>query len=256
VVIDEAAARIEEAGLNAVQTQRQLFHDGWLLRLSPGTAKRGRSVQSHFGSTLPLVEKIAHCERVYHAHELPTLFRITPFSRPAELDGALARRGYVAFDPTLVQAVPLAARIDVEDVDGVDVTALPMNEFVEAVGELRGSSAAQRAAHLERFAHTPLAVQGVVARIDGRTVASGQVTREDSLAGLYDMVTTQAMRGRGIATSIVAVLLTWARERGATQAYLQVNEDNAAALAVYRKFGFRTVYAYHYRARPDECHST
>jgi GNAT superfamily N-acetyltransferase len=131
-----------------------------------------------------------------------------------------------------------------------------MNEFVEAVGELRGSSAAQRAAHLERLAHTPLAVQGVVARIDGRTVASGQVTREDSLAGLYDMVTTQAMRGRGIATSIVAVLLTWARERGATQAYLQVNEDNAAALAVYRKFGFRTVYAYHYRARPDECHST
>jgi hypothetical protein len=28
------------------------------------------------------------------------------------------------------------------------------------------------------------------------------------------------------------------------------------AAAGIDKLGFRTVYAYHYRARPDECHST
>ena len=33
--------RIEEAGLNAMQSQRQLFYDGWLLKVSPGAAKRG-----------------------------------------------------------------------------------------------------------------------------------------------------------------------------------------------------------------------
>jgi hypothetical protein len=33
----------------------------------------------------------------------------------------------------------------------------------------------------------------------------------------------------------------------------QVNEDNEAAYAVYRKFAFDTVYTYHYRARPREC---
>ena len=42
------ARRVEEAGLNALQTQRQLFYDGWLLRVSPGTARRGRSVNAHF----------------------------------------------------------------------------------------------------------------------------------------------------------------------------------------------------------------
>ncbi len=31
--------RIEESGLNVVQTQRQLFYDGWVLRLSPGRRK-------------------------------------------------------------------------------------------------------------------------------------------------------------------------------------------------------------------------
>ena len=35
--------RVEEIGLNALQTQQQLFYDGWLLRLSPGKAKRARS---------------------------------------------------------------------------------------------------------------------------------------------------------------------------------------------------------------------
>ena len=70
--------RIEESGLNVLQTQRQLFYDGWLLRLSPGVAKRGRSVNPHFGSSLPLDGKLAYCENVYAQHALPTLFRITP----------------------------------------------------------------------------------------------------------------------------------------------------------------------------------
>ena len=70
--------RIEEAGLNALQTQRQLFYDGWLLRISPGTAKRARSVNPNFGSSLPLPGKIAYCENIYAQHGLPTLFRMTP----------------------------------------------------------------------------------------------------------------------------------------------------------------------------------
>ena len=99
------ALRIEEAGLNALQTQRQLFFDGWLLRLSPGSAKRARSVNPHFGSSLPVDAKIDRCETIYAAAGLPALFRITPFRKPADLDDALDRRGYVAFDRTLVQVV-------------------------------------------------------------------------------------------------------------------------------------------------------
>ena len=49
--------RIEGAGLNALQTQQQLFYDGWLLRVSPGSAKRARSVNPYFGSTLALDRK-------------------------------------------------------------------------------------------------------------------------------------------------------------------------------------------------------
>jgi predicted GNAT family acetyltransferase len=68
------------------------------------------------------------------------------------------------------------------------------------------------------------------------------------------MVTAADFRGRGLATAIVTVLSNWALQCGASHAFLQVNDDNATALAVYRKFGFATRYTYHYRARPTECH--
>lgn len=245
-------ARVEEAALNALQTQRQMFYDGWLLRLSPGSAKRARSVNAHFGSTLPLERKIAYCERVYAARELPMLFRITPFQRPRELESALAAHGYVAFDTTLVQVVPLD-RPPQLDAGDVELSSPRLAEFVESVGTLRGASRAQRDAHLERLLHTPLTTHAVLARVAGEAVAAGQVALDDGLAGIYDVVTAPHARGNGVATRVVARLLAWAWEHGAGRAYLQVNADNAPALAVYRKFGFDTAYVYHYRGRPGEC---
>ncbi len=245
--------RIEEAGLNALQTQRQVFFDGWLLRISPGKAKRARSVNPHLGSSLPIDMKIARCESLYAANELPTLFRMTPFAHPADLGSALERRGYVAFDPTLVQVLALDDLRNVEPRRDIDVVAPSPDEFVEAIGELRASSPTERAAHLERLACTPLPMHAIVARIDGRIVACGQASIDDRVAGIYDMMTAGDSRGRGIATTIVGALLQWARDHGATHAFLQVNAENAPALRVYRRFGFVTTYTYHYLARPGEC---
>ena len=246
-------ARIEEAGLNALQTQQQLFYDGWLLRVSPGNAKRARSVNPYFGSTLVVDRKIAHCERVYAARDLPTLFRITPFSIPSDLDDVLARHGYVLFQPTHVQVAALDRPPEPVADPAIELAAPPIAEFVEEVAALRGSSPEQRAAHLERLARTPLATRAIVARQDGRTAGCGQVALDGDLAGLYDMVTDAAFRRRGVATMIVAELLSWAWQHGATSAYLQVDAENVPALAVYRRFGFTTAYTYHYRGRPNEC---
>jgi len=246
--------RIEEAGLNALQSQRQLFYDGWLLRVAPGKAKRARSVNAHFGSTLPLPGKLDYCERLYAARGLPTLFRITPFVQPPGLEPALEARGYVAFEPTLVQAVALDLRPAVPGgAAGVVLGTPPAPAFAQAVGELRGSPPDPVATHLERLLHAPLERRSVIATLDGRPVGTGQIGLEDGLAGVFDMVTAEDQRGRGIASLIVALLLAWAWERGARVGYLQVDANNAPAHACYRKFGFATRYTYHYRARPGEC---
>lgn len=246
--------RIEESGLNVLQTQRQLFFDGWLLRLSPGVAKRGRSVNPHFGSSLPLAGKLAYCERVYAQHALPTLFRLTPWSRPADLDAALEGRGYAAFGETFVQAVKLDRPPELpECADDVLLEAPETVAFVDAVGDLRSSTPSQREAHLERLVNSPLAKRHAVVRAAGRVVCTAQVVVEGPLVGIFDVVTAEDARRRGYGTLACASLLSWAWQHGAQVAYLQVSADNAPAIAAYRKFGFATVYTYHYRGRQGEC---
>lgn len=244
--------RVEEVGLNALQTQRQLFYDGWLLRVSPGKARRARSVNAYFGSTLPLARKIDYCERLYEQRDLPVLFRITPFLQPPDLEAALAARGYEAFDTTLVQLMRLERPPESPDASGFIVTAPAADAFADAVALLQGSSAQQRDAYFERLKESPLNTRALLAHVDGRPVGVGTIMLEDGLAGVFSMATAPDMRARGVAGAILASLLTWAWEHGAAHAYLQVDGENHRALGVYRKFGFTTAYTYHYCGRPGE----
>jgi ribosomal protein S18 acetylase RimI-like enzyme len=54
-------------------------------------------------------------------------------------------------------------------------------------------------------------------------------------------------RRRGLATSVMAALGTWAAGRGATSCVLQVVASNAPALALYDRLGFTEHHRYHYR---------
>src|SRR5262249_13671156 len=81
--------RIEELSLNSSAPPGQLLYDGWVVRLLRGKAKRARSVNAVYESTVPLAEKIPYCERLYEAAALPAIFRITPFSMPSDLDRVL-----------------------------------------------------------------------------------------------------------------------------------------------------------------------
>ena len=53
-------------------------------------------------------------------------------------------------------------------------------------------------------------------------------------------------RRQGLGLAVMAALVEWGAERGATTAYLQVLGDNAPALALYERLGFVTHHAYRY----------
>ena len=251
---DALAARIEDAGLNAAHPPEQLLYDGWLLRHCPGKARRARSVNAIADGRLPLQAKIDHCRAFYARACLPCLFRITPFSRPPGLDEALARQGFVAEDETRVMALALGGALPPAEHAPDELGA---DEFAQRVGELRGSPAQQVAAHAARLASSsPLLKARRLAWVEGgRTVAVGQSVQEADLVGLYDIVTAEAARNRGLATALVKELLRRAREDRAAVAYLQVSADNISARHVYQKLGFADRYAYWYRSEPGAAKS-
>ncbi len=244
--------RVEEQSLNVTQSARQLFYDGWLLRLTPGRVKRARSVNAFYASSLDVAAKIRHCERIYADAGLPAIFRITPFDSPAGLDDALASRGYAQYESTEVMIADLAAPPAHVARDDLDIRAPGLQAYCAAVAAIRGSTHAQRDAHEARLTSTAISHHAAVVTDNGRVVASGQLAFEGDIGGVFDIVTADDVRGRGYATALCAHLLNWAWSHGMRIIYLQVSSDNAPALAVYRKFGFGAGYRYHYRCRPEE----
>ena len=56
---------------------------------------------------------------------------------------------------------------------------------------------------------------------------------EPDLCYLEDLFTDPAVRGRGVASVLIAAVRDWAREHGCGSVYWQTHESNALALRVY-----------------------
>jgi len=240
--------RLEELCLNSSTPPGQLLYDGWLLRMLPGKAKRARSVNAVYSSTLPLDAKIAHCERLYATVGVPLIFRITPFSQPPDLDRELDTHGFVRFEETSVQYAP----IDSMHFQLATANVLDLPAWLDAVAMLRGSPAQHRDAHRARLEGSPLKLCAVAAEEHGRIVATGLTIVEGDCAGLFDIVTGEDVRRKGYGRSVVASLMRAAWDLGARHAYLQVGSGNEGARRLYTQFGFQERYTYWYRGRTAE----
>jgi ribosomal protein S18 acetylase RimI-like enzyme len=246
--------RAEDAGLNASAPTQQLWLDGWLVRFSPGKAKRARCVNAVAQGRLSLAHKLARAAAVFDAAQLPMMFRITPFTKPPGLDTLLAERGFSTLDDTRVMVLPRLDALHAAPLpEHLEWTPLGHAAMAKAVGALRGSPLAQTQAHAERLANAPVpfTALSIRNRDDGTLVACGQSAREAELVGLYDIYVADAARGRGLGDTLCTQLMVQAREAGAASAYLQVEGDNAPARAVYARLGFADGYGYHYRISPN-----
>ena len=246
-------ARVEEAGINASAPREQRWVDGWLVRLSPGKAKRARCIQPVAPGRLAIDDKLALCLPLFRAAGLRPYVRITPFAEPLGLDDALAHRGMHSIDETRVMVLPtIASDDDAGERPELRIEPADASQFADWIGQARGSSASERLAHAERIGRPAVPHRAVFGRdTEGRIVAAGQVVVEGSVAGLYDVFTAEAARGRGHGARICRNLLALGRREGATVGYLQVDAGNDVARRLYRRLGFADAYSYHYRTPPD-----
>ena len=244
-------SRVEDAGLNASAPPQQRWVDGWLVRFSPGKAKRARCINAVALGRLTVHEKLGLCQQVFDQAQLPLIVRITPMSQPPKLDAWLDGKGLRAFDDTRVMVNDDITALSADSLpSGVSLQRVGHASFAQIVGQLRGSPLSQQQAHAQRLELSPVPFEGWVLRRAGESavLACGQTATEADLVGLYDVFTANSERNQGWARKLCAQLLQRAGQRGARIAYLQVDASNLPARAVYQRLGFSDGYAYHYRA--------
>lgn len=234
---------LEELNFNAWPALKTVHYDGWLLRFTGGDSRRVNSVNPLTPGVIPLDEKIAAVEAIYAQWGRKAVYRLTPLGDPG-LDEALAARGLVVEAPTFVQT----AGIDARAMPGeVRIFPRPERVWIEAAIALRGLDGEASAVFSEQH-HTVGIESGwaIIAGADG-PAAVGVVAIERGWAGLHGIYVAKAARRRGLALRISEALPNHAFERRARQAWLQVEQTNAAALPLYAGLGFRTLYPYHHR---------
>jgi GNAT superfamily N-acetyltransferase len=85
---------------------------------------------------------------------------------------------------------------------------------------------------------------------DGRAAAIGMAAAAGELVGLFLMRTAPQARRSGLARRILRALLSRAREWSCTTAFLQVEAENAPAVALYRSEGFAPLSTYRFWRKP------
>jgi GNAT superfamily N-acetyltransferase len=221
--------------------------NGWIIGENDGVTWRANCAFPYGEMTPQAVEDV---ERFYAAKSLPSAFKMTE-AAPAGLDQFLMKRGYEKRMLTYVQTCPL---------EELNTEQSKLNFEVEILDHLEETWLAKQAVD-ERYQGPGLAVlRGILGRIPGQKgfakvsineetpgVGLGVVHR--GWLGLFSIRVDPGSRRKGIGGAISDALLGWGLMRGANQAFLQVEEDNSPAIALYRMRAFKTGYQYWYRIR-------
>lgn len=178
---------IEEASLNAWPSLQQHLYDGWVLRFSEGYTKRANSITPLYESRLDVESKIEICERVYHYQNLPSIFRLTTFFAPPNLDALLKQRGYFKIDPTSVMVLNLD-QWQSENQHG-SIERLALEDWMDIFICFSGYNSEKQSVHKQILGQIHNPILAVSRQTTGEPVSCGLGVLPGNLLGLFDIVT-------------------------------------------------------------------
>jgi GNAT superfamily N-acetyltransferase len=223
----------------------------WLLRAADNWTGRANSALAVGDPDRPLDAAIDAVEKWYRDHgQRPMINAPMPLAAP--VNATLDARGWSARPLTLVQTAslaPILATAGRTDLPPVDLADSPGDDWYAMVADHKGTLPPAAARIItgvpeKVFAHVHDADGTLIA------VARGTVTGPDRWLGVSLLQTAPDARRRGLGRHVVRGLAQWAAQHGAARAYLQVEERNTAAVALYGQLGFSTHHTYLTREAP------
>ncbi len=213
----------------------------WRLRAAAGFTRRANSVLALGDPGLPLEDALRRVADWYGDRGLPPYLQVDSDS---ELAAALTERGLATEARVLVMTSALAPVADAPGAERVTVSR-SVDEAWTARYHRTGPSSQAAAAVLSGgpsvwFATVPDPDRPDVPAAIGRCAVDGRW----ALFGAVEV--DPAHRRRGLATAVMAALAGKAAGEGASGAFLQVEADNAVAVALYTRMGFTVVEGYQY----------
>jgi ribosomal protein S18 acetylase RimI-like enzyme len=236
----------EQRIINAWPAVETLIIAGFAVRFAHGYSGRANSASPLAAGAVLDDEALALIERLYAVAGLPPCVRVNPLCA-ADTRPRLLARGYRVKDSSLgmvADALSAAAPgLPAGCALQLDTAATP--EWVRGVsarqsGDKRDADAALLA--IVSRIRLPAAFATLV--LEGEPAGFGLVVAERGMAEIGSIVVDGRHRGRGLGRGLMQGLLAAAAALGAARAFLQVEERNAPALALYRGLGFRPVYRY------------
>lgn len=243
----EELARVCARAWRPVESERL---GEWELRAADGFTRRANSVLPLGDPGMPLDDALTAVRGWYAARGLPAYLQTATGAEGTQepLCAELERRGWVRKVSVGVWTGPLAPVADLGGEPSGVVLSREVDEAWLARYQRKGvSEVALRvlgAGPSVWFATVPGDGEGAPAAI-GRCVVDGR------WAGFAAVEVDPARRRQGLATAVMAALARKALDEGASAAWLQVDEDNAGARALYARMGFAMHHAYHHYGAPE-----
>jgi ribosomal protein S18 acetylase RimI-like enzyme len=219
---------------------------GWRLHASDGHSGRINTCWPMAAAGLSIEDAIAAAEAWYRARGMAPRFKIVDgWCDPPDLAERLAARGYVSNTPTVTMIGPLAGALDPD----ATVAREPCEAFRQVFADPAFGHDADADERLAALGRIPAPRGFALIRVDGDPAAVGACAVEGAWAGIMGMRSAPAHRRKGLARRLFRTLTAFARSAGAERGYLQVDESNHSAIALYRAEGFEPAYLYRYWVR-------
>ena len=227
----------------ALEEQRLPFGS---LRFSDGYRKRSNSAVLINLKHTPFEELVDLTEEFYRQRSQPVMIRIPSFGTAARFDDYLRSIGFASIARSRVMTCALGLKHETQ----LPINSITKDDWLDRYCRIYPESALHRRIHSQLLERIPGKVLfAVIEAEDGEPACCALGILHQHLLSIYNVVTAARIRRQQFASRLINQILAWGRLHRASDALLQVEEKNLAALALFDQLGFRTSHWYWYRHR-------